>query len=68
MLATLFAAGVLDQDAPHSLGGRSEEVAAVLPAGIPLSHQPEVRLVNQGRGLERLTGLLLRHPLRRQLA
>ena len=31
-------------------------------------HQPEVGLVDQGRGLERLAGLLLRQPLGGQLA
>ena len=32
------------------------------------SDQPEVGLVDQGRGLERLAGLLLRQPLGGQLA
>ena len=32
------------------------------------SDQPQVGLVDQGRGLERLAGLLLGQPLRRQLA
>ena len=31
-------------------------------------HQPQVGLVDQGRGLERLARLLLGQPLRRQLA
>ena len=31
-------------------------------------HQPQVRLVDQGRGLERLARLLLGQPLRGQLA
>ena len=31
-------------------------------------HQPQVRLVDEGRGLERLAGLLLRQALGRQLA
>ena len=38
-----------------------------MPGSSP-SDQPEVRLVDQGGGLERLAGLLLRQPLGGQLA
>jgi hypothetical protein len=64
----LLAAGLLDEDAAHGLSGGGEEVAAAVPGlrrfGV---HQAQVRLVDQGGGLERLARLLLRHPLGRQL-
>src|SRR5262249_998237 len=64
-----FATCLLNQDAAHGLGGSGEEVAAAVPAlGLLRIDQPEVGLVDQGRGLERLPGLLLGQPLRRQLA
>jgi hypothetical protein len=59
---------MVEQDAPHRFSRCGEEVASALPAGVPLPDQPQVRLVDQGRGLERLPGLLLGHPLGSQLA
>ena len=59
--------GVLDQDPPHGLGRRGEEVAASVPGPVGIdADQPQVRLVHQRRGLERLPGRLPRHPLRGQ--
>ena len=56
----VLAAGVLDEDAAHGLGRGGEEVAAAVPVLRRVAaDQPEVRLVDQGRGLERLPGLLL---------
>jgi hypothetical protein len=44
-------------------------VAAAVPfSGLFGVDEPEVRLVNQGGGLERLAGLLVRQPLGGQLA
>ncbi len=44
-------------------------MAAAIPVlGLLDINQPEVRLVDQGRRLERLAGLLLGQLLRRQLA
>ena len=63
-----FAAGVLNQDAPHGLGRGSEEVFAVLPVILPGADQPQVGFVNEGRGLERLARSLLGELLRRELA
>jgi hypothetical protein len=55
-----LASGGVDQDAAHGLGGRGEEVAPAVPARYRRAvHQAEVGLVDQGRGLERLAGLLL---------
>ena len=61
--------GTVDEDAPHGLGGRGEEMASAVPVrAVVGTDQPEVRLVNQGRGLERLAGLLLGQLLGGQLA
>ena len=58
-----LAAGVLDQDAAHGLGGGREEVAAAVPVlGVGRADEPEVRLVDQGGGLEGLAGLLAGQP------
>jgi hypothetical protein len=63
VLLAPLAAGVLDQDTPHGLGRRGEEVPPALPAPIvPRANQPKIRLVDQGGGLKRLAGTLLRHP------
>src|SRR5262249_43969210 len=54
---------------PHRLSRSSEEMAAAFP--VPdLLHidQPQVGLVDQGRGLERLARLLLSQPLDREPA
>jgi hypothetical protein len=54
-----LAPGPLDRDAAHRLSGRAEEMAESIPAlGCVCIHQSEVRLVDQGRCLERLAGLL----------
>ena len=68
-LCRAFPAGAIDEDTAHGLGCRGEEVAATVPLLAPVRvDQPQVRLVDQGRGLERLAGLLLRQPLGGQLA
>src|SRR6185295_18998455 len=57
-----FAAGALDEDAAHGLGGRAEEVTAAVPGLVPvLSDESQVRLVDQGRGLQRVVRGLGRH-------
>jgi hypothetical protein len=62
-------AGVLDQDAAHGLGGSGEEVPTPAPMlGLLAADQPQVGLVDEGGGLERLAGLLVREPLGRQLS
>jgi hypothetical protein len=60
---------VFDQHAAHRFRGSREEMAAAVPVLSLLDiDQPDVRLVDQGRRLERLAGLLLSQLLRRQLA
>jgi hypothetical protein len=39
MLVRLLAAGVLDQDAPHRLGGGGEEVPAAVPVLEMISYE-----------------------------
>jgi hypothetical protein len=53
-----FAAGAVDEDAAHGLGGGAEEVGAVFKA---LVIEPEPCFVDEGRGLEGVAGLLARH-------
>ena len=53
-------AGVIDQHPPHGLGGGREEVPAALEPLV--ADQPQVRLVDEGRGLKRLPGRFGRHP------
>jgi hypothetical protein len=54
VLVGLLAAGVLDEDAPHGLGRRGEEVTASVEAVIP--DQPQVRFVDQGGSIEGVAG------------
>jgi hypothetical protein len=69
VLLRFLAAGVFDHDAAHGLGRGGKEVAAAVPVSRLLYvYQPQVGLVNQGRRLQRLAGLLLSEFLRRELA
>jgi hypothetical protein len=43
-------------------------MAATAPAGVHRADELQIRLVDQGRGLERLARLLLRQLLHRELA
>src|SRR5262249_31344039 len=68
-LLSLLVACVFDENAPHGLGGRSKEVASAVPV-LRLLHvyEPQVRLVDEGRRLQRLAWGLQSHLLGRQLA
>ena len=67
MLETAFAPGTLDQDAAHRLGGGREEVTAAVPVLVcTTAYQPQISLVNEGRGIQRLTRLFLGQFARRQ--
>jgi hypothetical protein len=60
VLATLLAAGLVDQDAAHGFGRGGEESSAAFPLlALAAVDQLQVRLVDQGRGLH-LTRLLAR--------
>jgi hypothetical protein len=56
-------AGPLHQDPPHGLGGGAEEVCPPAPARRLGLEQPQVHLVDQGRGLQRCSWRLCGHPL-----
>jgi hypothetical protein len=56
-------------NAAHGLGGRCEEITSAVPALGPFGiDQPQIRLVDERRGLQCLPGLLVRQFLRGQLA
>jgi hypothetical protein len=62
-------AGAFDRDAPHGGGRRGEEVAAPAPPPIrAVADQPQVGIVEQGRGLERLARSLAGELSRGRLA
>src|SRR5262249_58655145 len=66
--ASPFVPGALDQNAAHRLRGRGEEMTPAIPVlWLIAADQPKVRLVNQGRGLERLARPLGGQPGRGQL-
>ncbi len=55
----MLATSILDKNPPHRFGGDGEEVAAAVPGLVHLGpDEPQVSLVNQRGGLERLPGIL----------
>ena len=52
---------MVDQDAPHQLGGNAEEVSAILPGHPLLADQPHVGFVDERRGLKRVPRALIAH-------
>ena len=59
-------AGVLDEDPPHGLGRRGEEVPSAIE--LLVAHQAQIGFVDQGRGIERVAGPFVRHMTGRELA
>ena len=56
-LEALLVSGALDENPPHGLGRGGEEVAPAIPVlRLAAAEEPQVRLVDQGGGLERLAG------------
>jgi hypothetical protein len=49
-----LAARVIDQDPPHHLRGHAKEVGPAFEVDAALLDEPEVRLVNERRGLQRV--------------
>jgi hypothetical protein len=61
-----LASSPFDQDVAHRLGRGGEEVSPTIPVlRLVLVDETDVGFVDQGRGLQGLTGLLLRQPLGR---
>jgi hypothetical protein len=68
-LQTMLLARPVDQDPPHCFRGGGEKMTARVPMPRLLCvHQPQIRLVNQGSGLECLARLFLGHFLGGQAA
>jgi hypothetical protein len=57
-LRGLTTTGVIDQDISHQSGGETIKLRAILPLNFLLIHQPQVRLVNQRRWLQRVVRTL----------
>ena len=49
---------MVHENAPHHDGGHADELRAVLPVHLPLIDEPQVRLVDERGGLERVVGPL----------
>src|SRR5271165_5950931 len=52
---------VLNQNAPHQLGRNGKKVRAILPLHALVIHQAHVSLIDQGRGLQHVSGTLALH-------
>ena len=64
-----FAAGLVNEDAAHGLGGGGEEMSAIGKLRIIISNQAQPSFMNELRGrLQGLVGRFIRHACRRQLA
>ena len=59
---TAAAAGALDENTAHGLGGGGEELGAILPAPICVADEAQPSFVNQGGGLHRVPMLLPGNP------
>src|SRR5665213_2541368 len=59
---------MVNENSPHRLGGRREEVSAILPARIIFANQAKIRLVHQGGRLQRMSGRFSGHAMPGQLA
>src|SRR5271156_1510114 len=57
----VMAPRMFNQNAPHQLSRNREKMSAVLPLHAFVIHQAHVGLVDQGRGLEAMTGPLVFH-------
>ena len=57
----MLRAGRVDKNPPHLLAGDGEKMSPVLPTHRVHIHQPEVDLVYQGSGLQRVAGIFPGH-------
>jgi hypothetical protein len=68
VLGSALSPSGVDQNAPHRLGGRGEEVPATLPVWGQLDiDQPQIRLMYESGWLQGLPGMLVRQASRREL-
>ena len=59
-------AGMVYQNAPHHLSGDPEKMVPIFPSNVPLADEPQVSLMHQRRGLERMIPSLAAHVGGRQ--
>ena len=64
-LGRAFGSGVVDEDAPHGLGGGGKEVGPIAKGYLPVVADAEICLVNKGSGLKCVPGSLGAEPLLR---
>jgi hypothetical protein len=62
-----LAAGFVNQDAAHRLGGSAEEMGAAIELWIGLANQPQPGFMDERGGLQGLVGRFVRHFRRREL-
>ena len=67
LLVALGARGI-HQNAPHEARGHREEVHAILPLDLLDFDQPEIRLVDERRGLKRMPDAFVAHVAPRDTA
>jgi hypothetical protein len=63
-----FAAGVVDEEMAHGLGGGGKKVGAIFERRVVPADETKPDFMHQGGGLEGVTGRVVRHFIRRQLA
>ena len=56
----------IHQDATHHVRADRKEMGPILPSDVPGSHEPNVRLINEGGGLQGLAATLAAHALVRE--
>ena len=61
-------ARVIDEYAPHQLGGNAEEMGAILPSGVSLIDELQIRLVDERGWLQRVTGTFAAQIVTRETA
>lgn len=52
----ILAPGIIDEDAAHGLGGGAKKMRAILPLNRSVAAEAQPRLVDEGGGLERVSG------------
>ncbi len=63
-----FAAGVVDEEMAHGLGGGGEEMGATIKGRVFAADEAHPDLMHQGGGLEGVTRRTVGHFIRRELA
>jgi hypothetical protein len=63
-----LAAGLVNEDAPHGLGGGPEKMRPAVVVRISVADQPQPGFMHQGGGLQRLMGRFIGHARGRELA